>query len=818
MPKNLIVDPNVVRRPGRLELASIEVNQPVAEPEAWRDELGESRLAEFLQQMVLIREFESMLDSFKRTGGYRGVSYNHAGPAHLSIGQEAAAVGQSAELGPSDLIFGSHRSHGEVLAKGLSAISQSEDDWLEETMGTYLDGTILRAVEKHLHADSAAERAHQFLCYGFLAEIFGRAAGFNRGLGGSMHAFFTPFGIYPNNAIVGGSAPIATGAALQRRVSATPGVVVATIGDAATGCGPVWESLNFASMGQLRTLWEPPHRGGLPIVFFVVNNFYGMGGQTIGETMGYERAARVGAGMRADNLHAETVDGQDPLAVLAAMRRARAHLEAGTGPVLLDVQTYRQSGHSPSDASTYRSREETELWRDADPINLYAARLAGAGLSVDLDSLRARSRDLLVDIARIATDLEISPRLDAVGGAEAIASVMFSNAEIELDQAPPAELKMPLAESSRARALASKSRSGLGPDGQVLSRSKAVQFRDAIFEALAEHVSRDGRVLLYGEENRDWDGAFGVYRGFTELLPYHRLFNSPISEAAIVGTAIGAAMTGGRPVVELMYADFLGRAGDEVFNQLAKWQAMSGGLMRLPVVLRMSVGSKYGAQHSQDWTSLVAHIPGLKVVYPATPYDAKGLMGSALAGSDPVIFLESQQLYDRTEVIHPEVPAEYYRIPIGAPNLVRSGTDITIVSGGPTLYRALEAATILEERYSLPSDVIDVRSIVPLNVEPILASVAKTGRLLIVTDSCTRGSWAQTLASLVTAEAFAALDAAPAVLGAPNWITPPAEMESLFFPTVAKIVDEVHYRLHPLPGRRPAGPMVDLRAESARGA
>ena len=149
-------------------------------------------------------------------------------------------------------------------------------------------------------------------------------------------------------------------------------------------------------------------------------------------------------------------------------------------------------------------------------------------------------------------------------------------------------------------------------------------------------------MVAYGEENRDWGGAFACYRGLTESLPYHRLFNSPISEAAIVGTACGYALEGGRALVELMYCDFMGRAGDEIFNQLAKWQSMSACILEMPVTLRVSVGSKYGAQHSQDWCALVNHIPGLKVVFPSTPYDAKGMLNTALAGSDPVIFLKAK--------------------------------------------------------------------------------------------------------------------------------------------------------------------------------
>lgn len=799
MPKNLLVDPTTVRRPDTLSFAPIPVNSVLPPIQEWQDEMGDTALLRMLEHMVAVREFESMLDSFKRTGAYGEVTYDHKGPAHLSIGQEAAAVGQAAALQIRDIVFGSHRSHGEFLAKGLAAIEEADESWLANTMNTYLDGAILRLVEEHLPDGGPRARARQFLYYGLLAEIFGRQTGFNRGLGGSMHAFFTPFGSYPNNAIVGGSAPIATGAALWRRVAGDPGIVVATIGDASTGCGPVWESLNLAAMGQLFTMWEEGHRGGLPIVFFFANNFYGMGGQTIGETMAYDRLARIAGGVRADSLHAETVDGQDPLAVLAAMRRARSHIDAGDGPVLLDVQTYRQSGHSPSDASSYRSREEMELWRSADPIDLYAAFLTDAGISVDLDGLRAKERELIERVAAIATDLHTSPRL----GAPQIAASMWNDTTIDLAEAPPATTRMPLTASPRVAELARKSRSGLR-DGQLVGKTRAVVLRDALWEAIAEHATRDGRLVIYGEENRDWDGAFGVYRGLTDLLPYHRLFNAPISEAAIIGSAVGVAISGGRALVELMYADFLGRAGDEVFNQLAKWQGMSGGLLRMPVVVRVSVGSKYGAQHSQDWSSIAAHVPGLKVVYPATPYDAKGLMASALSGDNPVIFLESQRLYDQTEVIHPDVPAEYYRVPIGEPYLARSGDTVTLVSGGPTLYRTLDAANIMANRYNVECDVFDARTIVPMDAQPIIDSVRKTGRLLVVGDACERGSWMHSLATLVGAEAFALLDAPPTVVGARNWITPPAELEELFFPTTDRIIDTVHHRLLPLSGHSPA--------------
>jgi 2-oxoisovalerate dehydrogenase E1 component len=190
-----------------------------------------------------------------------------------------------------DYIFGSHRSHGEILAKGLSAIKKLEEDNLYSIMSSYFNGTALKVVEKEFQG-TIKELAENFLLYGALAEIFARENGFNKGLGGSMHAFFTPFGIYPNNAIVGGSGDISVGAALYKKINRKPGIVVCNIGDASMGCGPVWEGICFSTMDQFKTLWEGEYKGGLPLIFNFMNNLYGMGGQTMGETMGYDILAQ----------------------------------------------------------------------------------------------------------------------------------------------------------------------------------------------------------------------------------------------------------------------------------------------------------------------------------------------------------------------------------------------------------------------------------------------------------------------------------------------------------------------------------------------
>jgi len=801
MTKQIPIDPFEVRQPGVLRAPEIPLNAYVSDPEAEARRYGTENLVRMYRDMLAIRQFESMLDQFKKQGSYQGIAYTHLGPAHLSIGQEATAVGMAYHLTPDDLIFGSHRSHGEILAKCFSAIAKLDDATLMRIMESYLEGAVLRGVEGFSHGD-VKDLAFNYVLFGTLAEIFGRANGFNRGLGGSMHAFFPPFGVMPNNAIVGGSADIAVGAALFKRVNRRPGIVIVNIGDASMGCGPVWEAMMFAAMDQYRTLWPPEIGGAPPILFNFINNFYGMGGQTKGETMGFGILARVALGVNPEAMHAERVDGYNPLAVADAIARKRVILEEGRGPVLLDTVTYRLSGHSPSDAGSYRTKEEIELWRSQDALLAFRQYLItnGHATAAQLDAMQADIDERLYHVARVATSLELSPRLT---DPEVIGGYMFSNQFKERMAEGVPEVLLPK-EATRLRQTTAKYRFGLDENGKPLPKPKCLTYAEALFEAMIHRFYEDPTMIAYGEENRDWGGAFGVYRGLTEALPYHRLFNAPISEAAIAGTAVGYALSGGRVVAEIMYCDFLGRAGDEIFNQMAKWQAMSAGILQMPLVLRVSIGSKYGAQHSQDWTALVAHIPGLKVMFPATPYDAKGMLNLALRGTDPVLFFESQRLYNEPEILVPGgVPVEYYEVPMGQPAIRRVGRDVTIVTIGATLYRALEAAAELEARYGVSAEVIDARFLNPLDYEPIVESIKKTGRAILASDACERGSFLHTMASNLSQLAFDDLDGPIAVVGARNWITPSAEVEDLFFPQKEWIIDTLHERVLPLPGHRP---------------
>ncbi len=802
MPKVQYINPDEVRKPGQIKFKPIPVNQYSKTVEDEKENFSNEDLVRIYHDMVVIREFETMLNLIKTQGVYNGVEYNHPGPAHLSIGQEAAAVGMAYTLDVDDFIFGSHRSHGEILAKGLSAIDKLSDEQLTEIMDTHFDG-ITAAPVKAGHTGTTKELAIKFLVYGTLAEVFARKTGFNKGLGGSMHAFFTPFGVYPNNAIVGGSGDISVGAALYKKINRKNGIVVANIGDASMACGPVWEGLSFATMDQFTELWDDDMKGGLPLIVNIMNNQYGMGGQTCGETMGYDVAARIGAGVNREQMHAERVDGYNPLAVIDAYKRKKKIIEEKRGPVLLDVLTYRYSGHSPSDASSYRSKEEVEAWEAQDSIIWFGKELVKAGVATeaDLEAIKAGTTDLITESMKLAIDDEVSPLMDIKSEPNLIGEMMFSNQSMDKMEDRPVDVNHPLEENPRVKQLKNKERFMFDKNGKPFSKIKTYGLRDGLFEAIADRFYKDPTLVAYGEENRDWGGAFAVYRGLTEALPYHRLFNSPIAEAAIIGTAIGYAMCGGRVIPEIMYCDFLGRCGDEVFNQLPKWQAMSGNVLKMPVVIRVSVGSKYGAQHSQDWTALAAHIPGLKVVFPVSPYDAKGLMNTALQGTDPVIFFESQRLYDIGEQFQEDgVPEGYYEIPFGEPDVKKEGKDVTILTIGATLYRALDAAKELEEKYNLSAEVIDSRSMVPFNYEPVIESVKKTGRIIISGDASARGSFLRDMASNITELAFDYLDAPPVVVGSRNWITPAYELEDAFFPQASWFLDAIHTKMLPLEG------------------
>ena len=806
MPKSIYVDPNEMRKPGKIEFRDILVNQYSKTIEEEKKNYSKEDFLRIYHDMFTIRAFELMLLDIKQKGQYAGTNYSYPGPAHLSIGQEAVAVGESYYLGMDDFTFGSHRSHHEIIAKGLSAIQKLTDEQLVSIMENFLGGYLYRLVKEKRPNSNVKALATDFFLYGAMAEIFAREAGFLRGLGGSMHAFFQPFGIYPNNAIVGGSSCIAAGAALYKKVNQKAGVVVANLGDGSLGCGPVWEGINFAAMDQYKALWEEPYnKGGLPIIFNFSSNHYGMGGQVKGETMAYGMIARFAAGVSPTQLHVERVDGFNPLAVIDAFNR-KLPLAKEDGPVMLDMVTYRFSGHSPSDVNAYREASEIEAWVAQDAIPAYAAKLVEAGIcsNEEIEAIKSAVIDRNEAIFHLASDPAVTPYYDLDKNPHLIEDLMFSNQYVEKMEERPAEMITTKEENARVQQLTKKVRYAYDKDGKELPKIRLYGVRDGLFEAMFDKFYVDPTLVFYGEDVAYWGGPFAVSRNMVDSIPRHRLFNAPISEAAIVGSAVGYGMCGGRAIVELMYGDFIGRCGDEVFNQLSKWQAMSGGVLKMPVVVRVSVGSKYGAQHSQEWTSLCAHIPGLKVVYPVTPYDAKGMMNTALAGTDPVMFFESQKIYDLGEQFVKEgVPEGYYEVPFGEPAIRRSGEDVTILTVGPILYTALEAAKTLQEKYGVSAEVIDARSIVPFDYEMVAKSVEKTGRILLLSEACERGNILNDMATNISQLCFDYLDAAPFVLGSKNWVTPSAEYDKYFFVDADNIIDAINEKLLPLKGREP---------------
>ena len=321
----------------------------------------------------------------------------------------------------------------------------------------------------------------------------------------------------------------------------------------------------------------------------------------------------------------------------------------------------------------------------------------------------------------------------------------------------------------------------------VAKRANGVTtYKDALREALVEEMLRDRRVIVYGEDVADYGGAFKLTKGLLEAFGRERVFNTPISEACICGTAVGASMVGLRPVVELMYMDFALMASDQIANQAGKWHYMSGAQTEVPLVIRASVGAGkgYGGQHSQSLESVFTHIPGLYVVYPATPADAKGLLKSAIRTNNPVLFVESQGLYGTKGV----VPEDDYLEPLGVARVVREGADATIVAWGPAVIDALTAAERLKAEQGIETEVIDLRSLVPLDMETVLASVRKTGRCVVASQAVLIGSFVNEIVARIQLEAFDYLDAPVGRIGAANGISPQAEgLEKAFLPNAGDI-------------------------------
>ncbi len=742
-------------RPFIIECGDIPAYQfsGTLETELQSGRLTRLQALELLEDMLMVREVEEMIVRL-RSGAYEPIrDFNYRGPTHVSVGQEASSVGACSALTQLDFITTTHRGHGDSIARGCAAIRRMPEAQLRERV----PGSSASSREL------LVEEALSDHIYRTIAELFGKEDGYCKGRGGSMHIADFSVGHLGANAIVGGNVPIATGAALGLRYLRTGGVVCCFAGDGAYSNGVVLESLNFAAQAQFSNEISESGRFGLPIVFLVMNNHYGMTGRAENEVTGIAHLVRRAAGFADNNMHAEAVNGMDVLAVRDAVLRAAEGCRQGLGAYFIELNTYRYYGHSLSDpGNEYRAKEEEAAWREVDPVDSFQKQMLKCAV-LDEEDLRqldtcVRERNACAAM-RAAKAADPDPR-------DVIRYMYTSTVANEVpSKFSRVEVKEPVA---------------------VKRVNGELTYRDAIKEALYEEMKRDARILFYGEDVADYGGAFKVTKGLLEAFGRDRVFNTPISEAVICGTAVGAAMLGLRPVVELMYMDFTLMASDQISNQAAKWHYMSGGQYEVPLVIRVSVGGGkgYGGQHSQTLETVFAHIPGLYVVYPSTPADAKGLLKASIRDNNPVMYVESQLLYG----LKGKVPEGDYVLPLGKADVKREGKDITLVAWGPAVIDSLKAADRLAES-GIGAEVIDLRCLVPLDMEPVLKSVEKTGRCVVSSQCVHIGSFTAEVAARIQEAAFDYLDAPILRVDAKDGIAPQSHiLEEVFLPNADTIV------------------------------
>lgn len=562
--------------------------------------------------------------------------------------------------------------------------------------------------------------------FGMFAELMGRAEGTNRGRGGSMHIADPKLGIFGANGIVAAGLPIAAGAATASQIRGDEGVAVAFFGDGAVAQGAFHESLNLAAV------WR------LPVIFFCENNGYSEFSPAEAQHATTLERRAIGYAMP---FH--LVDGNDVVATAATMRDAVDHARSGSGPVIVEASTYRWHGHYEGDPQRYRSPEELSAWQARDPLVLHRQRLIEAGIGeVEIETLEQSVADHLDDAVARARTMPAPP------AASLFDFVVRERAVLE-DPASP-------------------------PQGEPNFRTM-----DAVRTALEEELATDERVFLAGIDIGEGGNVFGLTRGLRERFG-DRVRDTPISETAIVGLAVGAAMAGMHPVVEVMYLDFLGVCLDQLLNQAAKLPFMTGGSaeMGLTVRTQFGAGRSSGSQHSQSLEALLAHIPGLTVVMPSTPADTYGLLRAAIQDPNPVVFIENRLLYGMKG---PAPPADHV-LPLGRSSVVRPGSDITVVSVSRMVHEAIAAAEEVAVE-GISAEVIDLRTVAPLDLGPVFESLKKTSRILIAHEAVVPFGIGAEIAARVARDAFWDLDAPVERIGAAA--TPPPyapELERAWLP------------------------------------
>jgi 2-oxoisovalerate dehydrogenase E1 component len=575
------------------------------------------------------------------------------------------------------------------------------------------------------------------------AELLGRETGYCRGLGGSMHIADLSLNILGANGIVGAGIGLGAGAALSAKLRETGAVGIAFFGDGAANEGIFHEALNLAA------LWR------LPIIYFCENNRYGLSMRTDAVTAGPGIAER-GAGYC---VPASRIDGNDAEAVFAATERAVLRARAGEGPSLIEAMTYRWDDHSMrANLPRYRSEDEEAQWRDDDPLERLRRRCVATG------ALTPEAYDAMAD----AVESEVE------------AAIM------EARNAPEPEM----AETLALVAAPSRVNGHEPPPGE-----RTLTYAAAITEAMHQEMERDASVVVIGEDVGGIGGIFGLTRGLMPAFGPERVRDTPISEGAIAGCAVGAALTGLRPIAEIQLFDFVTLMMDGIVNQAAKARFMLGGAATVPVVFRgpQGAGIRLAAQHCQSLEAWFAHVPGLEVYTPASPYDAKGLMAAAIRSDNPVVFLEHKLLYLGAAEPVPEAP---YTIAPGRARIVRPGRDVTVIATMAMVERAEKAARIVSRR-GIEAEVIDPRTIRPLDMETILASVRSTKAALVVHEAPRFGGIGGEIAAQIAEDCFFVLEAPVRRLGAPDMPVPyNHKLERRYMPQPAGIAEAIEEVFH----------------------
>ncbi|MDD3836575.1 MAG: pyruvate dehydrogenase (acetyl-transferring) E1 component subunit alpha [Phenylobacterium sp.] len=539
-----------------------------------------------------------------------------------------------------------------------------------------------------------------------LAEMYGKASGCSGGRGGSMHLFGGAANFFGGNAIVGGGIPVAVGLALGAKISKDGSVATCFFGEGAVAEGEFHESLNLAA------LWK------LPVLFVCENNLYAMGTaleRSESETDIHKKAESY-------RIASDVVDGMDVVAVEVAARRALAEIRRTGEPYFLECSTYRFRAHSMFDAQLYRDKAEVEAWKSKDPIRRFRDWALSANL-VHAADVEAIETEVAAEVEAAAAYAEAAP-LEPV---EELARFVTA------PERPPPPSPAPAG----------------GPAHETT-------YREAVRQAIRDAILRDQRVFLMGEDVGRYGGCYAVSKGLLDEFGPDRIRDTPLSEAGFTGAGLGAAMAGVRPIVEIMTVNFSLLALDQILNNAATIRHMSGNQFGCPLVIRMATGAgrQLAAQHSHSLEGWYAHVPGLRVLTPATLEDARGMLWTALQDPDPVLIFEHVMLYNRTGLLADDAGP----VDIDKAAVRRVGKDVSLITYGGSLWKTLEAAETLA-REGIEAEVLDLRVLRPLDEAAILASVTKTRRAVIVDEGWRSGSLAAEIGMRIAEKAFYELDA-----------------------------------------------------------